>query len=75
MEIKGNIINPIVSSELLCENVKVDDFLLETLNLSSRLEWENKLAFGFLDIKAGNGIWRTFHSKAVQWELYSIKMK
>lgn len=60
MNVNGNINNPIVNSELLCENVKVDDFLLQTLNLSSKIEWDNNLPFGFLDIKAGIGTWRTF---------------
>ena len=60
MDIKGNVENPTVNSELLCENVRVDDFLLETLNLSSKVEWNNNLPFGFLDVKAGIGKWRNF---------------
>ena len=60
LEIKGNFKSPSANAELYCEDVKIDNFLLKSLELSSKIEIDNNLPSGFLDIKAGKGTWRDY---------------
>ena len=60
LNIDGKFKSPIASSELLCNNVKIEDFHLESLELISKVEINEDIFSGFLDIKAGKGTWREY---------------
>ena len=60
LNIDGKFESPNASSELICENVKIEDFLLESLELVSKVQIKDGLFSGFLDVKAGKGSWREY---------------
>ena len=60
LNIEGKFQSPTASSELICENVKIEDFLLESLNLVSKVQIDDDIFSGFLDVKAGKGSWREY---------------
>ena len=60
LNINGKFDSPTASSELLCENVKIEGFLLESLELVSKVQIDDDTFSGFLDVKAGEGTWREY---------------
>ena len=59
LRIRGKQDSPSANAELLCENVKISDFHLESLKLNSQLLVESDtLVSGYIDIIADQGTWR-----------------
>ena len=67
LKVYGNMYNPSATAELICENVNVNNFDLESIELNSHIEVKDTIPTGFIDIKAGRGIWknRSFDSGTV----------
>ncbi len=67
LKVYGNLYNPSATAELICENVNVSNFDLESIELNSHIEVKDTTTSGFIDIKAGRGIWknRSFDSGTV----------
>ncbi len=58
MRIYDNIYSPSAKSELMCTDIKIDDFDLKTLSLSSQMKVSKDGPIGFLDLKAEDGVWQ-----------------
>ena len=67
LKVHGNIHSPSATAELICENVKVSDFHLQSIELNSQITVTDTIPSGFVDIKAGKGRWkdRSFESGTV----------
>ena len=67
LKIYGDFSSPSVGAALVCENVNVSNFDLESIELNSHIEVRDSIPSGFIDIKAGRGIWenRSFDSGTV----------
>ena len=67
MKIYGKLSSPSAVAELVCENVNVSNFDLESIVLNSHVELKDSIPSGFIDIKAGKGVWenRSFDSGTV----------
>lgn len=55
LKVHGNIHSPSATAELICENVKVSDFHLQSIELNSQITVTDTIPSGFVDIKAGKG--------------------
>lgn len=58
LKVQGNINAPSASAELICQKIKVDNFLLNSLEFKSQVTVKDTLTTGYIDIKAGKGTWR-----------------
>ena len=56
--VDGKLNSPSATAELICENVKVNDFLLQSIELNSQITVRDTIPSGFVDIKADKGMWR-----------------
>ncbi len=67
LKISGDTYSPSTSAELVCENVTISNFSLESLELNSQIIVNDAMPSGFIDIKAGKGQWkhRSFDSGTV----------
>jgi len=67
LKIYGKLSSPSAVAELVCENVNVSNFDLESIVLNSHIEVRDSIPAGFIDIKAGKGVWenRSFDSGTV----------
>ena len=67
LKVYGNVSSPSVDAELICENVNVSNFDLESIELNSQIEVVDEIPTGFIDIKADKGVWenRSFDSGTV----------
>ncbi|MFL2983384.1 MAG: translocation/assembly module TamB domain-containing protein [Candidatus Neomarinimicrobiota bacterium] len=67
LKIFGDIVSPSASAELVCENVNINDFDLESIRLNSHLSVIDSIPSGFVDIKADRGKYknRSFDSGTV----------
>ena len=57
MRIYDDMYSPSAKAELMCTNITIDDFDLESLSLNSQMRVANDGPIGFLDLKAENGTW------------------
>ena len=60
LKIYGDMLSPSATAELICDNVKVNDFDLKSIELNSQITGKDSIISGFIDIKAGKGIWRKY---------------
>ena len=58
LKVKGNFYLPSANAELICDDIKFDDFELKSLELNSQMSISDSLTSGFVDMKAGAGSWR-----------------
>ena len=58
LKIQGDFHSPSVNSELICNEIKVNDFHLESLEFKSEISVSDSLTSGIIDMKAGAGTWR-----------------
>ena len=67
LRIFGDIYSPSATAELVCENVNLNDFDLESIRLNSHLSVIDSVPSGFVDIKADKGTYknRSFDSGTV----------
>ena len=67
LKVYGNIGSPSATAELICENVNVSNFDLESIELNSQIDVIDNIPTGFIDIKADKGVWkdRSFESGTV----------
>ena len=61
LKVTGDFDKPSVESELLCENIIIDKFHLESLELNSQISTKDSIFSGFTDIKSGKGEWKGRH--------------
>ena len=61
LKVSGDFDKPSVIAELLCENIIIDKFYLESLELNSQISTKDSLLSGFTDIKSGKGEWKGRH--------------
>ena len=61
LKVSGDFDKPSVEAELLCENIIIDKFYLESLELNSQISIKDSLFSGFTDIKSGKGEWKGRH--------------
>ena len=57
LKISGDILSPSALAELTCENVKISNFTLESIELNSHITVNESIPSGFIDIKADNTKW------------------
>ena len=55
LNVSGNFKKPSVIAELSCENIIIDEFNLESLDLNSQIFIQDSTINGFTDIKSGKG--------------------
>ena len=60
LEINGNIESPASNAELYCEDVQVDEFMLQSIEVSSQIKFIKNSPSGYFDIKTGKGKWRDY---------------
>jgi len=67
LKASGKINSPSVLAELTCDNVNISNFQLKTIELTSQITVSDTVPSGFIDIKAGQGMWknRSFESGTV----------
>ena len=67
LKVSGDFNKPSVVAELSCENIIINEFHLESLELNSQIFTKDSLFSGFTDIKSGKGEWkgRNFDSGTV----------
>ena len=67
LKVYGNVNSPSVTAELICENVKISNFDLESIELNSQIDIKDNIPIGFIDVKADKGIWknRSFESGTI----------
>ena len=58
LKVLGDIYSPSVNAELICEDIQVQDFQLESLEFNSKMSVTDTVTSGFVDMKAGAGSWR-----------------
>ena len=58
LKISGDIFSPSALAELTCENVKISNFTLESIELNSHITVNETIPSGFIDIKADKGQWK-----------------
>ena len=58
LKISGDILSPSALAELTCENVKISNFTLESIELNSHITVNESVPSGFIDIKADKGQWK-----------------
>ena len=58
LNVSGNFKKPSVIAELSCENIIIDEFNLESLDLNSQIFIQDSTINGFTDIKSGKGKWK-----------------
>ena len=61
LKVLGDFNKPSVIAELSCENIIIDKFYLESLELNSQIFTQDSLLSGFTDIKSGKGEWEGRH--------------
>ena len=61
MKISGDTYNPSAIAELFCEDISIGDFQLESIELNSKITVSDSIPNGFIDIKAGQGMWRNMN--------------
>ena len=58
LKVQGDFYSPSANAELICDDIKFDDFELKSLELNSQMSISDSLTSGFVDMKAGAGSWR-----------------
>lgn len=58
LKVQGDFYSPSANAELICDNIKFDDFELKSIELNSQMSISDSLTSGFVDLKAGVGSWR-----------------
>ena len=58
LKIQGIYDSPSANAELICEDIKVDDFHLKSLEFNSQINVTDSVTSGYVDMKAGEGTWR-----------------
>lgn len=58
LKVQGDYYSPSANAELICDDIKFDDFELKSLELNSQMSISDSLTSGFVDMKAGAGSWR-----------------
>ncbi len=58
LKVQGDYYSPSANAELICNDIKFDDFELKSIELNSQMSISDSLISGFVDIKAGAGSWR-----------------
>ena len=61
LKVSGDFNKPSVKAELSCENIIINKFFLESLELNSQVFIQDTLLNGFTDIKSGKGEWKGRH--------------
>ena len=61
LNITGDFDKPSVIAELYCEDIIINEFYLESLDLNSQIFIQDSLVNGFTDIKSGKGEWKGRH--------------
>ncbi|MBA64645.1 MAG: hypothetical protein CMG55_02470 [Candidatus Marinimicrobia bacterium] len=67
LKVIGDFFSPSVISELMCDNIIINDFYLERIELNSKMFVNDSLLTGYIDMKSGKGFWkeRTFESGTI----------
>ena len=58
LKVQGDYYSPSANAELICNDIKFDDFELKSIELNSQMSISDSLTSGFVDMKAGAGSWR-----------------
>ncbi len=58
IKVQGDFYSPSANAELICEDIKVDDFHLESLEFNSQMSVTDTLTSSFVEMKVGAGSWR-----------------
>ena len=58
LKVQGDYYSPSANAELICDDIKFDDFELKSLELNSQMSISDSLTSGFVDMKASAGSWR-----------------
>ena len=61
LKVSGDFNTPSVIAELSCENIIINEFHLESLELNSQISSQDSLLSGFTDIKSEKGEWKGRH--------------
>jgi hypothetical protein len=58
LRIKGDYYSPSVNAELICNNINIEDFHLVSVDFNSKMDVNDTLTTGFVDLTIGKGTWR-----------------
>ena len=61
LTIRGDLKNPSVNAELVCENIIINDFHVKLIDFNSRIEVNEDSTLGYIELKTEEGNWKGVH--------------